>query len=264
MSGTRTILLLGSVLFLVFCNEPEKKQPVQAGTEMPANAQPVSVQITDLNCWQERGHFYVTGICNSQSDQWQQIWLRMEPMDLNGKSLFIDGKQSAVFPVFSTAVPPRGRSAFFRGWQISTFSHLPDSCRITAAGAVQREAGPVLIPQNISGLRILTPAQPGSSNKATIEHGWQVTATITNPLEFTADRPFVELLVYGKDNLLWFSTNIDTEDPRVKDLMKMESHGPMAPGSTRSFTTQISYGNLPAQLNEKKIGKIEVLASENR
>lgn len=265
MSGIRFILLAGAACLLMRCgSEAAAPKQTPASQEMPANTEPAPVEITQLNCWQERGNFYVTGICNSRSDQWQKIWLRMEPMSRSGKTLYVDGTASAVFPVFSTAIPPRGRSAFFKGWPLSKFSEGPDTCRITSAGGLKMEAGPVLVAENISGLRVLTLTDPANPASEKIEHGWQVTAVISNPLEYTAVRPFVEMLVYGKDNRLWFATNIDTEDPRVQGMMKMESTGPMKPGNKRSFTTQVTYGNLPMQLNTKKIGKIEVLAFEHR
>ena len=123
MTKILSVLLVCSALVLTFCKQTTDRKAENNG--MPANATPIQVQISHLNCWTEGGQFYVTGICNSQSDQWKKIWLRMEALDSSGKTV----SEGVVFPVFSASVPPRGRSAFFRVGRLQIFQ----GCRILAA-----------------------------------------------------------------------------------------------------------------------------------
>ncbi len=255
-------LFVSIFLGLSACQSSTDKKPVDL--TMPENAVPIPVQITRLNCWIERGNFYVTGICNSPSDQWQKIWLRMQPIDSSGQALYIDGKDGVNFPVFSAAIPPRGRSSFFQGWPLTKFSKAPDSCRVICAGAVQQQAGPVLLVEALSGVRMLTPHTPDSDTSATEEKGWQISGDLSNPLTLEAQHPRLELLIYGKDNRLWFSELINPEDRNTLSLIQMDGFGSMASGTKRHFSMQINYGNLPQQLNLQKIGGIEMLAFEHR
>lgn len=256
------ILLLGSTFMLTFCNP--SSDPKSESQEMPAHAAAIQVDISNLNCWKERGNFYVTGICSNPTDQWQKIWLRMEASDSTGEARYFNGAPGVVFPVFSAAVPPRGRSAFFQGWPLKFFSKLPDTCRVSGAGALVKEAGPVLLVEELSGVRMLAPLSPGSDSSANMERGWQISANLSNPLEMTARHPRLEILIYGKDNRLWFANVLNPEDRALSKVLEMEGSGPLKPGSKRRFGTQISYGNLPQQLNTKKIGRIEMLAFEER
>ena len=258
-----TFLLLACSAFLLTCCKPEAGKK-EAGQEMPANASMIPVEITQLNCWKERGNFYVTGICNSQSDQWQKIWLRMAPRDSTGKPLFYSGEAGIVFPVFSAAVPPRGRSAFFQGWSLKNFSKIPDTCRVVCAGAITTEPGPILLVEGLSGVRMLAPVNPDSDTSAHKEQGWQISADLSNPLQMKAEQPCLELLVYGKDNRLWFANMIKLSDPRLGQVVQMEGKGPILPGTKRHFGTQVSYGRLPRELNKQKIGKVEIFAFEER
>lgn len=231
---------------------------------MPADAKPVEVQISNFNCWKEGDNFYVTGICNSQSDQWQKIWLRMEPKDSAGAALYFDGSAGVEFPVFSAAIPPRGRSSFFKGWPLKFFSKIPDTCQVTAAGAVSKEAGPVLLVEGLSGVRMLSPVNPGSDSSANKEIGWQISVTLSNPLTMKAQDPSIELLIYGKDNRLWYASLININDPKIRNNIHADDYGPIPAGAKRLISTKISYGNLPHQIELQKIGKVEVLAFENR
>ena len=253
--------LLPFVLFCAFlfhsCNPPaEQKAPLSSPAQPAPEDVVVPVQITDLHCWTERGTFYVTGICNSQSDQWQKIRLRMMPLDSAGQALKINGGTEADIPVFSTSIPPRGRSAFFQGWPMPVFSGKPDSCRIVEARGLTRDAGPILAVQELSGVKMTV---TGGA-----EQGWQVSGLLTNPLPLEAQRPHLEMLLYGTDRRLWFATALDVQDPGLKNVLQMEGTGPMAPGSKRRFGVQITYGNLPEQLNKQKIGRVDILAFENR
>ena len=231
---------------------------------MPANAKPVEVQISQFNCWKEGSNFYVTGICNSQSDQWQKIWLRMEPKDSTGKALYFNGAASVEFPVFSAAIPPRGRSAFFKGWPLKFFSKMPDTCVVSAAGGVIKEAGPVLLVEGLSGVRMLVPVSPGSDSSGNREIGWQISATLSNPLTMKAEEPCIELLIYGTDQKLWFANSINMKDANARNNLQTDDYGPIPAGAKRLISTRLTYGNMPRQIELQKIGKVEVLAFENR
>jgi len=255
-------LLVCSALVLTFCKQSTDRKVQSNG--MPANAAPIQVQVSHLNCWTENGHFYVTGICNSQSDQWQKIWLRMEVLDNSGKVVSINGNTEVIIPVFSAAAPPRGRSAFFQGWLLGDFSDMPDTGRVTGAVAVGQQAGPVLLVEGLSGVRMLVPAGSGSAAAASWERGWQISAELSNPLERMAEHPRLELLLFGKDNRLWYAAVLNPEDDRLKDVLKMDTAGPLPPGSKRRFGTLVDYANLPQTLQTQKIGRVEMLAFEDR
>jgi len=258
MTKILSVLLACSALVLTFCKQTTDRKAENNG--MPANAAPIQVQISHLNCWTENGQFFVTGICNSPSDQWQKIWLRMEALDSSGKTV----SEGIVFPVFSAAVPPRGRSAFFQGWPLADFSGTPDTCRVTGAGAVGQAAGPVLLVEGLSGVRMLAPANPDSGAAASSELGWQISAELSNPLEQTAEHPRLELLLFGKDNRLWYAAVLNPEDDRLKEVLNMEGTGPLLPASKRRFGVSVDYANLPEALKTQKIGRVEMLAFEDR
>lgn len=188
----------------------------------------------------------------------------MQPIDSSGQALYIDGKDGVNFPVFSAAIPPRGRSSFFQGWPLTKFSKVPDSCRVICAGAVPQQAGPVLLVEALSGVRMLVPRKPDSDTSATEEKGWQISGDLSNPLTLKAQHPRLELLIYGRDNRLWLSTLIDPEDRKSPTAIQMDGFGSMASGSKRHFSMQIQYTNLPQQLILQKIGSIEMLAFEDR
>ncbi len=262
MTKIFSVLLVCSA-FLLTCCKPSPDQKAK-NLQIPANAAPVQVQISHLNCWTERGQFYVTGICNSQSDQWQKIWLRMEFLDSNGKAVSWNGDAEVIFPIFSAAAPPRGRSAFFQGWPLGNFSEQPDTCRVVGAVAVGQQAGPVLLVENLSGVRMLAPASPGSAAAGSTERGWQISAELSNPLERTAEHPRLELLLFGNDQRLWFAALLNPEDTSLQEVLKMETAGPLPPGSKRRFGTSVDYLNLPQTLQTQKIGRMEMLAFEDR
>lgn len=258
MTKILSVLLVCSALVLTFCKQTTDRKA--ENNKMPANAAPIQVQISHLNCWTENGRFYVTGICNSQSDQWQKIWLLMEALDSSGKTV----SEGVVFPVFSAAVPPRGRSAFFQGWPLADFSGTPDTCRVTGAGAVGQAAGPVLLVESLSGVRMLAPADPDGGAAASSELGWQISAQLSNPLERTAEHPRLELLLFGKDNRLWYAAVLNPEDNKLQEVLKMEGTGPLLPASKRRFGVSVDYSNLPEALKTQKIGRVEMLAYEDR
>lgn len=257
MNGFRWIYLVIGILCLYACKQAPKAE--QQSIEMPAGATPVPVQISDMNCFAERGQFFVTGVCNNTTNQWQRIWLRMEPSKRDGKAVYVQGERGVVFPVFSTAIPPQGRSAFFQGWDGKLFSGVPDTCNVVCAGAVSVEAGPILLVEQKSMVRMVTPAVTGKEPQ---EIGRQFSAVVSNPLDKPSQHPCVEVLLYGNDKRLWFVSTLDLTQEQPS--LHQDGQGDIAPGTKRRFSTEITYNNLPAMLVAGKIGAMDALAFEKR
>jgi len=217
-----------------------------------------NISITDLNCWVERGQFFVVGVCNNLSEDWMNVWLKMAPLDAKGKPIKVNGASTATFPTFSDAVPPRGRTSFFYEWPLTSFPAMPDSCIVTGAGAIAMSPGAILIATEQNGVKVLVPATPGDT-AATVERAWRLNVAVDNPLDIEAAHPRLELLLFGTDKRLWFATVLNPEDPNQKEIVKANEEGPMAPKSKRRFGAQVFYDNMPQELIEKKIGRVEFL-----
>lgn len=251
-----SVLCLTLFSFCTNTTPPTANALVPSSTvSMPANAGPANVSISSLNCWVEKGQFFVTGICDNASDEWQKIWLRMAPLDHSGNPLTIDGTPGAVFSVFSDATPPRGRTSFFAEWPVTAFSGTPDSCIITGAGTILTAPGPILIAMEDSGVKMIV-SDTVDGKLVSVEKAWQVNVVVENPLDRQADHPRVELLIYDSDDRLWFVTVLNPEDPNQKQLLNMEKEGPMLPHEKRRFGAVIYYDNLPQALKDKKIGRV--------
>lgn len=246
----------------VACWRAPKPAGIYQSELLPQNAVVTQIQIQDLNCWVEQGQFFITGICSNETASWQKIWLKVEPLDAAGKPLNIKGFAALVAPTFSTAVAPRGRTAFFSGWPVADFSGMPDSCRISCAGAVLATAGPILLVEQLSGVKMLAPLKPGA--EATEEVAWQINAILNNPLPLVAAHPRLELLLYGTDNRLWYATLLDPENPASKSVLSLEKPGPMQAGEKRGFGIYAFYERMPEALKKSKIGRVEVLGFEER
>ncbi len=254
--------VLVSVLCLAlfsFCTSTPTNQPAAATSskQMPADAGPANVTISDLNCWVERGQFFVTGICDNRAGEWQKIWLRLQPLDPSGNRITVNGDSSVVFATLSDAVPPRGRTSFFVEWPVSAFSGSPDSCIITGAGAELTNPGPILAIIENNGIKMIVPDTIANDSVIALERAWQVNALVENPLEMEARHLRLELLVYDTDQRLWFATVLNPEDPEQKATLYLEREGPMAPHEKRRIGTNIYYDNLPQALRAKKIGRVE-------
>lgn len=97
-----------------------------------------------------------------------------------------------------------------------------------------------------------------------VEAAWQVSSSVSNPLDMTASKPRIEVLVYDTESKLWLTTVINPEDPAVKDIFKFDSYSPLRPTENRQFTLTIGYQALPKALQEKKIGRVEIFPFEAR
>jgi len=261
----RTLILTcipGFLLFFSCKNTAVDKQTNNKGISLPPGTITAIVSISELNCWVERGQFFVTGICDSKADEWQKFWLKMTPMDAEGRPLKVNGDTSSMFVTFSDAVPPYGRTSFFAGWPLEAFSGTPDSCIVTGAAALPVNPGPILVTSAQSGVRMLVPASPGDT--VNVEKAWQVSVTIENPLDLPAYHPRIELLLYGTDKRLWFATVLNPDDPDQKSYLFSERQGAMEPKEKRNFGANITYDNLPQALQSKKIGRVEFQPFESR
>lgn len=264
-SSLRTISLAHCIALLLCCQgcaDPVDATASLNAQLLPPTPLPSNVSIHDLNCWSEQGQFFITGTCVNESNTWQKMWLKAEPLDKAGKPVKIQTFGSVIFPTLSSAVPPKGRTAFFAGWPLTDFKGVPDSCRVTGAGAIQVPTGPILLVDQISGVKMLSPLQTGQP--ATEEIAWQINAVLNNPMPIAAAHPRLELLLFGTDNRLWYSTLLNPEDPQTKQMLSLEKDGAMQPGEKRQVGVYAFYAQLPAALKAKKIGRVEILGFEER
>jgi hypothetical protein len=259
----RHILTIFILFLFAGCQSAGKKAEKPLNAELlPAGAVPSRIRVTDLNYWTEQGQFFVTGVCINESGVWEQIWLNVSFTGEQGRPLSAGGAASAVIPTFSGAVPPMGRTAFFAGWPLSVFSGVPAACTVREEGSLKVSPGAILLTENVGGVRMMVPEAPGKP--ASVEAAWQISAVLNNPLPQTAQHPKLELLLFGTDRKLWFSTVLDPGDSLYKSLIVMDKTGPMAGGEKRELGISVHYDQLPAALREKKIGRVELLAFDAR
>jgi hypothetical protein len=259
----RTVILnLFWSITLLFSYSNCNETPPKPALLPPQATAPTAVNISNLNYWVEADRFFVVGICDNLSNDWQKILLRMAPMK-NGKPITVNDAVDAVFPTFSDAVPPRGRTSFMAEWPLGAFSDTPDSCTVTGGGAIPMSPGPILIATEQSGVKMLVGEKVGDS-LVMVEKAWQVNVLVENPLDVQALHPRVELLVYGTDQRLWFAGVLNPEDPQQKQVVNAEHEGTMAPQEKRRIGANVYYNSLPQALKDKKIGRIEFHPFEAR
>lgn len=254
--------------FLLFIQCAEEKKPEILKTAplfielVPTNATTAKATIFSLNCWVDKGKIFATGICVNDSPDWQKFWLDATPVDAAGKPLSISKHSSIILKTFSDAVPPNGRTSFFASWPLTDFSSTPASFIIKVAGAIKQTPGPILVIPMTSAMKMLDPAVPGQPDPK--ERAWLVSGTINNPLQIVASRPRLEVLVFDTEGTLWLSTLLNPEDPAVKSVFHFDREGPIQPNEARGFSLQVSYEILPLPLQEKKIGRVDILPFEAR
>jgi len=267
IKAMRTLILTlisGFTLFLACKNTAQNQAQTvtTGGATLPPGTITAIVEISKMNCWVEQGQFLVTGICDNRQGEWQKIWLQMAPLDAEGRPLKVNGDSISVFPTFSDAVPPLGRTSFFISWPLSAFSGTPASCTVKGAAALPLSSGPILVISEQSGVKVLMPEKPGDT--VSVEKAWQVYAVVENPLDVQAYHPRVEMLIYGTDQKLWFATVLNPEDPQQKKYVSTDKEGPMEPKEKRTIGAVVYYDNLPQVLKDQKIGRIEYQAFEAR
>ena len=258
-------LILGITLFFA-CTNSVENQPNTTGLStnpaLPDGTITAIVAVSNLNCWVEQGQFLVTGTCDNHSGTWQKIWLAMVPMDAEGRPLKVNGDTSSIFPTFSDAVPPQGRTSFFASWPLKAFSGIPDTCIVKGGAALPVSAGPILVTAEKSGVKMIVPGKEGDT--VGVEIAWQVNVVVENPLNLQAFHPRVELLIFGKDQRLWFATVLNPEDEQQKHYVNTEKEGPMEPQEKRRIGANVYYANLPQALKDLKIDHVEFQPFEAR
>lgn len=223
---------------------------------MPAEGiDTATITFDHLNTWTEGNHFHVIGLANNMGVEWYQMWINLTILDASEQALSVNGAPSVVVPVMSDAVPPRGRSSFYAVIPLSAIKGTPAGCTPSSAGVLKSAPGPILIPSEYSGVRILMGSDTTEEQK---EIGWTMRVTLENPLSLTAKSPVIVPLVYGKDDKLWFTQRLDpTDDPPV---VAMEPLGPMVPLAKARFGFKLMYKDLPAPLEDIGIKHVEALA----
>lgn len=262
----RNILILSfAILFTAPACESKADAPGVATStklQMPKQAKPSSISVDDFNCWIENGNFYVAGICNNLDMYWNQVWLRVEPLDAEGKPIALKSGVDDVIRVLSDAVPPRGRSSFFAGWPVTAFNGVPDSARMISAGSMQTTAGPILIPEEISGVKMLF--NKTSDSVEVKENQWLTSFLLNNALNVRADKPRAEILLYGRDKKLYFSMVLNPDDPAMKQTINLEKGSPIEPGEKRRFSAYVFYQGLPQKLQDVWIGRVDFIPFNGR
>ncbi|MDX2135658.1 MAG: hypothetical protein SFV52_12770 [Saprospiraceae bacterium] len=220
-----------------------------------------SVQLTfsDVHYWSEAGYFNVVGLANNTDYRWRRMWVRITPLDAGGQPLSVDKQPGVVVPVMADAVPPRGRSSFFASIPLDKIDGTPADCRLGTAGVTEVESGPILIPAEISGVRILVHPEGGGEPRET---GWTTRVSVTNPLPFEARHPCLEALVYGKDGKLWYSQLLD---PLVDSTVVMQEYpGPIPAEGSKWMAFNISYQGLPQALRDSLIRNVDIQCFNKR
>ncbi|MCC6412296.1 MAG: hypothetical protein IT270_11595 [Saprospiraceae bacterium] len=222
---------------------------------MPADAQPATVSIRDLNFWVEGDNFYVVGVVDDRGSKWSRVWVKLQVSDKDGDVLKFEGNEAIMVPTFSDALPPGGRTSFFAGFPLKQFNGTPAKAQVAIAYSVPTEPGAILVVSQFSGVLIMTP-KPGEST-STVERGWSLGGFVENPLpQFPCNNLRGELLVYGKDEKLYLSQIVisDGENP----TLLMEKPGPLLPGEKRRVGASVMYDHAPRILDSIKIGRVEL------
>lgn len=249
-------------LTLHSCQLFDSKNDAATEVRIPDAALPVPIELSDLQTWTQGDTFYLTGKATNLAPgpDYQQIWLEWEVLDVSKQTLKIGEKKTLVLPLFATALPPRGQSAFMGSWPAAMFPAAPATVRLAGAKGIAKAPGTILLVTDVSGVKMLV--RPNAGDTVAQERAWQVTAQLQNPMDKTAAGAVLELLVYGADNRLWYCRRISTQ--AAGSDLHQEGKGPLQPGETRRIGLMLPYETLPQRLQERKIGKVEILASEDR
>lgn len=247
-------------LFDASCNNPAAvpADQKQAGAglskyALPPNADTISVGFRDQNAYSSNGMYCVAAIVDSKALTWQRIWVRVQLLDEAGKVLAINGDTSgAVVRTMADAVPPLGATSMFFSAPLTQISGTPAGCRLSGAGGLEQSPGPILICYETGGVRI---SYPDTLNpKKNIETVFQASGTVENPLDVMAPHFNLVVLIYGKDEKLYFVQAVDPEDQGTALLM--ERSGPLIAKEKRKITLPVYYQQLPEVLRQLLISKV--------
>lgn len=253
----RIAVLLLAALFLQQCNEVTTVDSPLFADFLPKEAQIIDVHVNSVHVWVEKEKIFVTGICINPSASWYKIWLKAVPLNADGKAVSISKHSSVILSTHSDAVAPQGRTSFMASFLLSDFSEPPATFNVSIAGATPQTAGPILAIPGTSAMRMSMPPVPGVPNSG--GETWQMTGNLTNPLDMIAEHPRIEVLVYGKDNLLWLCTVVNPEDPAVASFFHWDGEGPLPARGARDFQLQILSRVLPEALQAQGISRVDLL-----
>jgi hypothetical protein len=231
--------------------------PLPIGIELiPKEAKETVANVNSVHVWVDKGNLCLAGIISNMSPKWSRFWLEAKPVDQKGSSLALSGHAGVVLTPYSKAVPPSGRTSFFASWPVSSFSGLPQNFTFTT-WSVEEKPGPILAIPETSSIQMSVPQQSGQNLKP--EVAWQMTGPLVNPLNMVADHPCIEVLVYGKDDKLWFATVLDTKDQNMRQIFQWDKEGPMKPKETRQINLQVYSIGMADALKDMGIKKIDLL-----
>jgi hypothetical protein len=264
-------LLFPVVAFLVigiagvFCTETFSDEPkIGMFESMPEKSDTFEVVFRDTNFWIEGDSiFCVTGIVDNKRMNWQKIWLRVDMTDAAGAPVSIKGKDALILRAFSEAIPPFGASSFFYTIPLKRLSARPANCTFSGTAAQNVAEGPILVGGMQSNVKAFSGPDTFSNTDDRLESAWLITADVTNPLPVISNHPRLNVLVYGRDQKLWFSQVLNPEDTLTK-MVVMQPPGPIAGGKSASAFFQVNYGGLPNVLNQTRIGRIDVMLFDSR
>ncbi|MGI9158885.1 MAG: hypothetical protein ACR2K1_03950 [Saprospiraceae bacterium] len=264
-------LLFPVVAFLVigiagvFCTETFSDEPkIGMFESMPEKSDTFEVVFRDTNFWIEGDSiFCVTGIVDNKRMNWQKIWLRVDMTDAAGSPVSIKGKDALILRAFSEAIPPFGASSFFYTIPLKRLSARPSNCTFSGAAAQNVAEGPILVGGMQSNVKAFSGPDTFANTDDRLESAWLITTDITNPLPLISNHPRLNVLVYGRDQKLWFSQVLNPEDTLTK-MVVMQPPAPITGGTSASAFFQVNYGGLPNVLNQTRIGRIDVMLFDAR
>ncbi len=258
-----TFLVIG--IAGVFCTETFPDEPKIGMFEpIPEKSDTFEVVFRDTNFWIEGDSiFCVTGIVDNKRMEWQKIWLRVDMTDAAGAPISIKGKDALILRAFSDAIPPFGASSFFYTIPLKRLSARPANCKFSCVAAKNEAEGPILIGGMQSNVKAFSGPDTFSNIDDRRESAWLITTDISNPLPLVSYHPRLNVLVYGRDQKLWFSQVLNPEDTLTK-MVVMQPPAPIGGTASASAFFQVNYGGLPNILNQTRIGRIDVLLFEAR
>lgn len=228
------------------------------GIKLPAAAlDSAKITITDVNYWVENQQFVVAGILSNDALVWQKIYLRVTFQDANGKPVEVNGEPEMFIPATTNSVPPRGRSGFCWTWDMDKFSAPPARCTVSAAGAQQVSPKPIIVALDPSMVNVMTGGAKSvlDTNVQTTLAGHQASFAIFNGTDLVAQKPMVQMMIFGTDNKIWHS-NVLVADSTDQVIYAGKS-GPLMPREKRVIGFGMLLSALPAELQRVGVGRLE-------
>ena len=255
------------MLSIAFCavatnckGDKTSKDGIVAANVLPKDLKPANVVLADVNCWVEGEMFYAVGLVDSRESFWIKTWLKIGVVDAKNQIVPFKSDSFCLVETHADALPPRGRTAFFASWKLSDLNGVPDSIQLRGAQSTTVDPGAILLAQNTGGgIKV---SFGDTSSTTALEKYVIVRGVVENPLPLSADNPGLSLLLYGTDQKLWFTQNLNLNVDT--SYIKAMVYGPMTPNEKRDFGMHVYYDNLPQAIRTKRIGRIDFLGYEKR